>query len=413
MVRRTELGRRGHALVVVLALAGACDDASSSSVGGGGGAGGAPGIGTPSDVYPAPHAAPPRVVHAGGPILASPTMVPVVFPGDDPSRVAIIESLAASVAASDYWAATTAEYGVGPLVVHPTVHIDEAPPSVLSPAEIEAWISARLDAADGSIPAPFAGAVYVLFYPASVSIEDGASVACVAYSGYHASVNVGGADVAYAVVPACDTFYGRSALETLSSTTTHELIEAATDPYASAPAWSNIDADHAYWTFVFGGGEVSDMCNLPLDSNVTLPGTTFRVQRSWSNTAALAGRDPCVPPLPGAVYFAAAPDLDDDVLLPNGVTSKGIRIAKGKKRTVDVRLFSEAPTAPIRVIAEDYESLLGGPPQLSMAFDEDRGLNGQTLHLTIEVVGDDATQLFRLSATDGAHWTSWIGAVGR
>jgi hypothetical protein len=40
-------------------------------------------------------------------------------------------------------------------------------------------------------------------------------------------------------------------------------------------------------------------------------------------------------------------------------------------------------------------------------------VNGQTLHLTIRVVGSKPAQLFRLSSTDGTQWTGWIGVVGR
>jgi hypothetical protein len=400
-----------------LASALGCDDgATTTSAGGAGGSGG---IGEPSDVYPAPHPDPPQVLDTGGPILAAPTMVPVVFAGDDPMRVATIEALATNVGPSEYWKTTTAEYGVGSLAIHPTVALTETVPPKISPTEIETWLVAHLDAGDNGLPAAFDGAIYVLFYPPGVSVEDANGVACTSYSGYHGSVKLDAAhataDVAYAVIPPCKSFYGETELETLTSSTTHELIEAATDPYwaTGVPAYETIDDAHAVWTFVYGGGEVSDMCNLPVDSNVTLPGTTFRVQRSWSNAAALAGHDPCVPALPGEIYFAAAPELTDDVLLPNGVTAKGVRVAKGSTRTIDVRLYSEAPTAPIRVVPEDYTLLVGGDPQLEMTLDEARGLNGQTLHLRIKVVGDAPTQIFRLSATDGTQWTSWMGVVSR
>lgn len=411
MVRRA----RGAFVVVpaLLAIGGACDDGASTS-GGGAGAGG---IGEPSDVHPAPHAAPPEVLHAGGPVLAAPAVVPIVFAGDEPLRVAVIEDLLAKVGPSDYWAETTAEYGVGPLAVRPTVEVAQGVGVKISPAEIVEWLKARLELGDTSLPEPFPGALYMLLYPPGVDIEDANGAACTAYSGYHGSFALGaargGAEIAYAVVPACEEFYGETALETLTSTISHELIEAVTDPYGGAPAWQNIDPAHAYWTFVFGGGEVSDMCNLWIDANVKLPGTTYPVQRSWSNVAARAGRDPCVPPLPGKVYFNAAPDMADDLLLPNGVTSKGVRIAEGATRTIAVRLFSEGPTAPIKVYPEDYAELLGGEKQLELSLDEAEGLNGQVLHLTIKVLGDKATQLFRLTSTDGQQFAGWIGAVGR
>jgi len=405
------------------AVSPACDDddratssaTTSASVGGAGGSGG---IGVPSDVYPAPFGEPPQCVDSGGTVLAAPTMIPVVFQGDDPAMVATIVDLATKVAPSDYWRATTEEYGVGPLAIHPTVVIPEQPPAKISPAQIDAWLRGKLDADDPSLPAPIDGAIYTLFYPEGVSVEDASGASCTAYAGYHSSVVLdaahGSRSVAYAVIPRCAEFFGRTELETLTSTTTHELIEAATDPYpATAPAYYDIDRPHAYWVYVFGGGEVSDMCNLPLDANVTLPGTAYRVQRSWSNVAALAGRDPCVPTLPGRVYFNASPDLPDDVVVASGVTSRGVRIPEGGTRTIAVRLFSEAPTAPIKVYPEDWGELTGAPKELELTLDEDRGLNGQTLHLTIRVVGTKPAQLFRLSSTEGTQFTGWIGVVGR
>ncbi|MFO0611926.1 MAG: hypothetical protein U0414_05035 [Polyangiaceae bacterium] len=420
--------------VAVAALVVACDDdasathGSSSSVasttsstgggGTGGGAGGTGGIGEPSDVYPAPHGDVPQAIDSGGPRLAAPTMIPIVFQGDDPTRVALIEDLAAKVGPSEYWSATTQEYGVGPLAIHATVTLAEHPAAKLSPLQIEAWLRDKLNTDDPGLPAPVDGAIYAIFYPAGVSVEDPGGASCTAFAGYHSSVTLdaahGSKSVAYAVIPRCAEFFGRSEIDTLTSTTTHELIEAATDPFPlMKPAYQTIDEAHAYWTFVFGGGELSDMCNLPLDSNIVLPGTSYRVQRSWSNASALAGHDPCVPALPGKVYFNASPDLPDDITVASGVVSKGVQIPADGTRTIGLRLFSEAATAPIKVVPEDWSEITGGTKQLELTLDEGQGLNGQTLHLTIKVLGKKKTQLFRISSTDGTQWTGWIGVVGR
>src|SRR5690349_4223721 len=40
------------------------------------------GIGDPSDMYPAPHPTAPQVVTFGGPVLANPKIVPIVFSSD-------------------------------------------------------------------------------------------------------------------------------------------------------------------------------------------------------------------------------------------------------------------------------------------------------------------------------------------
>ena len=39
----------------------------------------------------------------------------------------------------------------------------------------------------------------------------------------------------------------------------------------------------------------------------------FMVQRTWSNSSALANHDPCVPNLAGVPYFQSAPQLNEHV----------------------------------------------------------------------------------------------------
>ena len=46
--------------------------------------------GMPSDMYPAPHPAPPQVVFLQGPVLKAPKFVPVFFSGDDPMYVSAL-----------------------------------------------------------------------------------------------------------------------------------------------------------------------------------------------------------------------------------------------------------------------------------------------------------------------------------
>ena len=70
-------------------------------------------------VYPAPHPAGPRVVSRGGPVLASPKVIPIFF-GSDPLQ-GRIEAFLRELASSTYWEAVTKEYGVGSLTIAPSV----------------------------------------------------------------------------------------------------------------------------------------------------------------------------------------------------------------------------------------------------------------------------------------------------
>src|SRR5690349_14236389 len=71
----------------------------------------------------APHAAPPQITPSGGPVQTAPVVVPVFVKGDDLIQ-AEAEKFLAELAASPYWAATTREYGIGPLTVHASIVID-------------------------------------------------------------------------------------------------------------------------------------------------------------------------------------------------------------------------------------------------------------------------------------------------
>ena len=108
------------------------------------------------------------------------------------------------------------------------------------------------------------------------------------------------------------------------------------------------------------GGEVADMCQDNDDSNYLPPGSTYTVQRSWSNAAATAGTNPCVPVPATGPYFNSYPTLPDQVTLtagsPSGgpITTTGVNIPLGQSRTIDVVLHSEAPTSgPWTVTAYD------------------------------------------------------------
>ncbi len=104
-------------------------------------------------------------------------------------------------------------------------------------------------------------------------------------------------------------------LQNVTTTISHELAESATDPFPNtSPAFAATDDADFVWTFETGG-EIADMCEYNTDSNYTPPGSTYMVQRSWSNAAATAGTNPCVPvPMP-TPYFQSTAVLPDAIML--------------------------------------------------------------------------------------------------
>src|SRR5262249_40227721 len=137
------------------------------------------------------------------------------------------------------------------------------------------------------------------------------------------------------------------------------------------PAYADVDEADEVWSFSLGGGEVGDMC-AQFDGVFTqFPGLPYIVQRTWSNKAALAGHDPCVPALPGEVYVNAAPELTDQAkvsFMGQTATFRAVKIPVGQSKTIDLDVFSDAATSgPISVHVDDGQVLMGGSPLLSFS----------------------------------------------
>jgi hypothetical protein len=379
-----------------------------------------------STMYPAPHPPPPQVISGGGPVLASPRIVPIFFSNDDPTEEGQIQDFVAQVGATSYWTAAVSEYGVGPATAVPPVELAETATGMLTDADVQNWLAAKLNA--DLLPAPDANTVYVIHYPSGVTIVEqdpalgGTIESCQTFGGYHESItldaNHDGMPVAFAVIPRCQSFGDLLGIDAITGAESHELVEASTDPYPeTTPAWVETDELHLYWDLAVGGGEVGDMCAQDPEAFTKFAGFPYTVQRIWSNKAALAGQDPCVPALPGEVYFNAAPVMNDTLDLSiegQSIDLTGVSIPVGGTKTIAVDLFSDGPTGPFEVEAQDYNALMGMPANLDLSLDNSVGVNGQTLNLTINVKssGQYGVELFFLIVTQGQTSHFWVGDVG-
>ncbi|MFO0756058.1 MAG: hypothetical protein U0359_06185, partial [Byssovorax sp.] len=363
---------------------------------------------------PADHPAAPQVVSGGGKVLTTPKVVTITY-NSDPHQ-ADLDAAVSEMAATSFWAETTAEYGVGPLTVLPPIHLADAAPKSLTDTTLEATLAANLSGNSPAWGAADPSAIYLFVLPEGTVIDAGGNC-CEYFDGYHADVKVGTSRVAYAVACTCPGFDGPkvSDLEQVTVVMSHEMVEAATDPFLK-PAFLQADDDHAIWS-VLTGGETSDLCTMERDAYYTVPGAQYMIQRSWSNAAAAAGHDPCVPHDPGP-YFTAAPVLPDKVTIDNfgAVSTRGVKIPVGSTKSIDVVLFSDAPTdGPWDVAAYDVNSeLFGDKPLLDLSLDKTSGQNGDTLKLTIKTLGIDSTfggAAFMLASTKNGQENLWFGVV--
>jgi hypothetical protein len=126
--------------------------------------------------------------------------------------------------------------------------------------------------ADGTVPAADANTLYFVYLPPDVSVAMGGSRSCQAFCGFHNAIE---GRVFYAVMPypGCAGCTGEATLfDALTSTSSHELCEAITDPVPGT-GWYD-DAN----------GEVGDICAWQ-----TKQVGNYTVQLEWSN-----GRRACV-----------------------------------------------------------------------------------------------------------------------
>ena len=147
--------------------------------------------------------------------------------------------------------------------------------------QIQAELLSQIAA--GALPVPDANTMYMIDFPAGISISDGGSLSCVQFCAYHGTLVYNGMSVAYGVHPdltqaGCATGCGTNTVmfNNATSVHSHELIEAVTDlevgigTTVSRPlAWYNTTK-----------GEIGDICN---GQQGIVAGYT--VQKEWSNSA--------------------------------------------------------------------------------------------------------------------------------
>jgi hypothetical protein len=332
----------------------------------------------------------PKVLTAGGPVLTHALIVPIFFAGDD--QQASATTFFDAVGGSGYWHDAAAEYGVGAATAQAPVVLSTAAPATISDDEIKAMLVAMLDGSNAQLGAPNPAAIYTFVLPKGTTVMAQGLIGCQQFTANHDEVAVGQSHVALAYIPRCgDTF------DTVA--TSHELMEAATDPFLySNPAWSTVDNRFAFWKGVVNLGdlvEINDLCSTKSGDLAVIDPQAGPVERAWSNASLAAGHDPCVPLPPGRAYFNAVAQLDDDIAVQFPTArapemARGVRVPMGQSRTITVTLFSDSPVDPWTVQAVDLGALVGNPPQLSFALDKTTGGAGDRLQLTITRIAASA-----------------------
>jgi hypothetical protein len=140
------------------------------------------------------------------------------------------------------------------------------PKPVVSDAAIRSLLQKELDNPASGFPAADANTLYFFYLPPGVAVVQGGARSCQAFCGYHNDI---GRKIFYAVMPypGCQGCTGGlSPFDALTSTSSHELCEAITDP---VPGDGWYDDVH---------GEIGDICAWK-----TRKLGDYTVQLEWSN----------------------------------------------------------------------------------------------------------------------------------
>jgi hypothetical protein len=227
------------------------------------------------DALAAP-AATPKLTYRGGPLLAS-VQVFTFFWGpvwqNDPlaGTVSQINQFFDFILTSQLLD-EMGEYSVpGTAIDHGartgTATLSSPPPSSVADGDIQQLIQNEI-ANDPAVPQPGPSSLYFVYLPPGVTITMDGGASCSNFCGYHSDVN---GTLFYAVMPYpdCAGCTGSLAvLDALTSTSSHELCEANTDP-VPGQGWYD-DAN----------GEIGDICAWK-----TKQIGAYTVQLEWSNQA--------------------------------------------------------------------------------------------------------------------------------
>jgi hypothetical protein len=119
-----------------------------------------------------------------------------------------------------------------------------------------------------AFPKPGANTLYFVFMPEKVKVVQGGSASCQAFCGYHNDIN---GKIFYAVMPypgCAGCTGGLAPFDALTSTSSHELCEAITDPIPGQGWYDD------------SNGEIGDICAWK-----TKKLGKYTVQLEWSNKA--------------------------------------------------------------------------------------------------------------------------------
>ena len=215
----------------------------------------------------------PRLTYRGGPLIAA-VEVFVIFWGDawnaEPQATLMqelndfFEYVVTSPLIDQLSEYSVQDYTIGHGKRAGAIALVTAPPTTATDAAVRALLKDQI-ASNPAVAQPSPNTLYFVFLPPGVTSDLNGATSCQSFCGYHD--NDGGTYYAVMPFPDCDGCLGSLAqVDALTTTTSHELCEAITDP---------IPGDGWYDD---SNGEIGDICAWQ-----TRRLGAYTVQLEWSN----------------------------------------------------------------------------------------------------------------------------------
>ena len=219
----------------------------------------------------------PQLTYRGGPLLTA-VKVFTLFWGDawqqaEAGLIGQVNDFFAYILTSPLidqlaeYNTSNASIGHGSFVGTATVPTP-APPRSVTDAALQHFLQEQL-LNNPALPQPDANTLYFVYLPPGVTAVMGGGRSCQAFCGYHDNIN---GQIFYAVMPypGCAGCTGDlSVFQALTSTSSHELCEAITDPIPGQGWYDDVN------------GEIGDICAWQ-----TKQVGNYTVQKEWSNQQA-------------------------------------------------------------------------------------------------------------------------------
>jgi MYXO-CTERM domain-containing protein len=210
-------------------------------------------------------------------------------------------------------------------------------PSSITTVHPQTYLSGLITAK--KVPAPDDNTLYMMYFPSNIDPDmpgQGGGSSCVKGGGfcaYHSSYASGSQNVYFGVMPDtpddCTPGCGPSGFTGLTDVSSHEMIEAMTDP--------DVGQNDVAW-YDDNNGEIGDICATGSDETAVVD--TWTVQKEWSNQL-----NSCVATNPKYSVNDFSLTADASVMVPQGgMATAMVSLTKVAGMAENVALTATAPT---------------------------------------------------------------------